>query len=125
MRMRETHRWRWMLVGMMSVLSVWLLVELGSSGTAEAQVVQSAGDGRHVVVVAGQISPQTYGLYLVDYENRTICIYEYVDGARKLRLRASRSYSFDVRLDEYNTEPKPREIQRLVGDQKRLDETEH
>jgi hypothetical protein len=36
---------------------------------------------------------------------------------------ASRTYLFDVRLDEYNTEPPPSEIKKLVEQQKRLGET--
>jgi hypothetical protein len=33
---------------------------------------------------------------------------------------AARNYKFDVQLDEYNTEPLPREIQKLVQQHKRL-----
>jgi hypothetical protein len=125
-RTAAQHRWRWVLVGLLAPLTIGLLVEAGRqwTGTASAQSVQSGGDGKSIFVVAGQISPQTYGLYLVDYEHKTVCVYEYLDNTRTLRLMAARTYAFDVQLDAYNTEPEPREIRRLVGQQKRLDDNE-
>ena len=41
-------------------------------------------------------------------------MYQWQAGARKLRLLAARNCTFDLQLDEYNTEPSPNEIQNLV-----------
>jgi len=82
----------------------------------------SAGAGG-AFIVAGQITPDTYGLYLVDTQHATIALYEYQPSSRKLRLLAARTYMFDVQLDEYNTELSPREVKKLVAQQKRLENT--
>jgi hypothetical protein len=113
---------RWSLVAILASVAVGLLVTLGMSATdAYGQPTAAAGDKNNVFVVAGQISHETYGLYLVDYENKTIAVYKYVDRNRSLELRAVRTYQFDVQLDEYNTsKPLPREVKKLVRQQKRL-----
>jgi len=93
-----------------------------TAGEAEAASVSGAGKD-NVFVVAGQISRETYGLYLVDYNNKTICVYQYTSGNRKLQLVAARTYEFDVKLDSYNSsDPLPGEVRELVGKQKRLKE---
>lgn len=75
-----------------------------------------------VVVVPGQIGPDAYGLYLVDTGRRTISVYQYTSGnVRKLKLLAARTYTYDSQLDEYNTEPSPRDIKSLVEQHKRLE----
>jgi len=81
----------------------------------------AAGNGR-VFAVAGQLTKDTYGLYLVDLDNATICMYEWIPQTRKLRLQAARTYLYDSQLDEYNTEISPREVRKLVWQQKRLGE---
>jgi hypothetical protein len=98
-----------------------LLVALGLSVTdAGAAQVSSAGENG-VFAIAGQISRETYGLYLVDYNNKTICVYRFYPSDRKLQLMAARTYEFDVKLDSYNTsQPLPAEVRELVGQQKRL-----
>ncbi len=112
---------RWSLVVLLAVIAVSLLVTLGlSAASAEGGSVSSGGKD-DVFVVAGQISRETYGLYLVDYKNSTICIYQYLPKTRKLRLMAARTYRFDVQLDEYNADnPLPREVKKLVQQQRRL-----
>ena len=41
----------------------------------------------------------------------------------ELRLLAARTYAFDRKLDQYNTEPDPLEIKKLRDDARRLDKT--
>ncbi|HNX27264.1 MAG TPA: hypothetical protein PKK48_07640 [Phycisphaerae bacterium] len=92
-----------------------------SMDNAVAQTPAVGAGNNGVYIVAGQISSNTYGLYLVDYENQTICVYQYSPGDRKLRLMSARTYRFDVNLDEFNTsDPTPREVRDLVGRQHRL-----
>ncbi len=114
---------RWSLVALLAIIAASLLVTLGL-GAASAQVSTPGGGNADVFVVAGQISRETYGLYLVDYKNSTICVYQYFPKSRKLRLMAARTYSFDVRLDDYNTDPSPQEIKKMVEDHKRLNSKE-
>ncbi len=89
---------RWSLVALLAIIAAFLLVTLGL-GAASAQVSTFGGANPDVFVVAGQISRETYGLYLVDYKNSTICVYQYFPRDRKLRLMAARTYAFDVQLN--------------------------
>lgn len=108
---------------LLMIIAVGLLVTLGLGSGSPS--IPSISDGKpSVFVVSGQISRETYGVYLVDYENSTICVYQYFPKDRKLRLMAARTYAFDVQLDEYNTAPLPRKIKKMVQEHKRLDAKE-
>lgn len=115
---------RWSLLVVLSVAAAGLLASLTMQAGAQIAPRPAAGAPGEVFVTAGRISGETYGLYLVDYTNRTISVYQ-VDAKAKtdrLRLMASRTYAYDVRLDDFNTTPSPREIQKLVDQHKRLEE---
>jgi hypothetical protein len=88
-------------------------------GSLQAQVGGPGGGG--LLAVPAQIARDSYGLFLVDPDRGTICVYQYQATARKLQLLASRTYRFDVQLDDWNTQPPPREIQDLVSQQRRLE----
>lgn len=79
-----------------------------------------SGGSSGVFVIAGQVTRDTYGLYLVDPQNSTICLYQYLANERRLRLVAARTYLFDRQLDSYNTDPEPAEIEKLVQEARRL-----
>ena len=114
----------WAVAALLAVIAACLIVEVSASrAQAINPAVGAAGDGS-VLAVAGQITRDTYGLYLVDLKNRTICVYQWVTKKRepKLKLIAARTYAFDRELDEYNTEPSPRKIKGLVGQARRLDD---
>ncbi len=113
---------RWSAVVLLGIIAAGLLVSLGmSAAVAQTQPVGEGGK-ESVFVVAGQISRETFGLYLVDYKNSTICVYQFTGKDRMLRLIAARTYAYDVQLDAYNTpeEMSPAEVRRTVIKQKRL-----
>ena len=114
---------RWLVVGLLAVIAGCLLVEVGltASSADRAPLAAGAAGGESVVVVAGQVTRDSYGLYLVDKGNRTICVYQWLPSTRKLRLLAARTYVYDSRLDQYNTEPDPLEIKKLSDQARRLD----
>ena len=113
---------RWLVVVLLSVIATCLLIQVGvATSSADAQVTGAGAD--KLFAVAGQITPGAFGLYLVDLEANTICVYQYVPTDRKLKLVAARTTLFDRQLDEYNTQPSPREIKTLVGQHKRLGNT--
>ena len=118
------RRGRWLLVAVLGVLVAGLLVELGRAAAQDdISPAPSAGpvaDESSVVAVAGQVTRDGYGLYLLDLRNQTITVYQYVPNSRVLRLLAARTFAFDVQLDEFNTEPSPREIRDLVESTRRL-----
>lgn len=111
---------RWLVVVLLAIAVIGLAGQvLRSEPSAVAQ--SSAGEGDSpVLAVAGQISGETYGLYLFDRRSRIITMYEWVPATRKLRLLAARNTTYDQQLDEYNTEPPPSEIQKLVQQGERL-----
>ncbi len=104
---------RWLVVAALGVAAGLLAGQLASSD-ASAQVsdsgVSSGGSG-NIFAVAGQITHDNYGLYLVDLKHSTICVYQFLPGNdRRLKLMAARTYLYDTQLDEYNTEPSPQQI---------------
>ena len=110
---------KWVIVILLSVIAACLLIEVGMRAP-RARAAEGSGGKAGIFAVAGQITRDTYGIYLVDAERGTICLYEYVPSAHKLHLRAARNVTFDLRLDAYNTEPTPQEIKKLVEQHRRL-----
>jgi hypothetical protein len=112
-------------VALLGVIAACLVAQvITGSQPAGAQVAlpEPAGAQGSVVAAPWQIGPDMYGLYLIDTQHRTICVYQYISGnTRELRLLAARTYSYDTQLDEYNTKPSPREIRSLVEQHKRLE----
>lgn len=115
---------KWVIVILLSVIATCLLIEVGSSAPDARGAQAGAGSGGKggLFAVAGQITRDTYGMYLVDAQRGTICVYQYVPTTRKLHLRAARNITFDLQLDAYNTELPPQEIKKLVEQHKRLKE---
>ena len=115
---------RWAVVAALCVAAAWLGGQI-AAGPARAQDAGGAPERREasaeLFAVAGKVTSHSYGLYLVDPAARTVCVYEWVPEERKFHLRAARNCTFDLRLDEYNTAPSPREIRRLAGAARRLD----
>ena len=109
----------------LALVAGMLVGELFQARPADAQSAPAAGgDASGVVVVAGQVARDIYGLYLVDLRHGTICVYQYsgAERERRLRLVAARAYLYDCQLDSYNTEPAPEEVRNLVRGARRLKE---
>jgi hypothetical protein len=103
----------------LAILAGGVLVEVGRS-LAAPEGSSGAGQGGSITVVTGQVGRDSYGAYLIDTRNKTICVYQLDQSSKKLELLATRTFAFDVQLDEYNTEPSPREIRQLVEQHRRL-----
>ena len=112
---------RWLIVALLAAVATCLVIEVGfGTSSARAQLAGTA-KGSRVVAVAGKVTPETYGLYLLDLEHGTICIYQYLPATRKLRLMAARTFVFDRKLEDFNNAaPTPREVKRLVEQQRSL-----
>jgi len=116
-----TAAWaKWLIVAVLACAAGMLLVELGRTARAAGGLTSAPAGGKALLLVAAQISPDSYGVYLVEAEKGTICVYQYQPTVRKLRLLASRNFTYDLQLDDYNTQPLPREIKELVDQQGRL-----
>lgn len=119
------RRARWLIVASLLAAAFGLAAQIAAPvAVAQAPAAQQAAGGG-VFAVSAQITSGTYGIYLVDPANGTMALYEWLPSPRqpKLRLLAARNYRFDLQLDEYNTEPSPREIQDLVSQARRLSGT--
>lgn len=105
----------------LAAVFLWWLA-LGPMNDAEAQRV-TAAEAAGLFAVAGQITPETFGLYVLDPRRESLAVYEYVPNPRtgpRLHLRAARSVMFDLQLESYNTEPSPMEIADMVRQARRV-----
>ncbi|MCP4377161.1 MAG: hypothetical protein GY794_13420 [bacterium] len=117
----QTPMLQWVIVVVLSVIATCLVLEMGYGASNATAQVTSVGSGDGVMVVGGQITKDSYGLYLVDTKRQSLCVYQWLPGSRKLRLLAARTFRYDVQLDEYNAgKPTPRDVKRLVEQNKRL-----
>ena len=112
---------RWLIVALLSVIATCLLIEV-TAGTSTLTAAPTTAPAKTpaLFAVAGQITRNTFGLYLVDQANGTVCLYEFDPGTQKLFLRAARNVTFDLMLDAYNTEMLPHEVKKLVEQHRRL-----
>lgn len=119
---QNRHSWqRWSVLCVLLAIGLMLLVELGGEVMAQTTASSGRGGNGEVFVVAGQVTQGTYGLFLVDTKNETVCVYQYLPQTRKLKLMAARTYRFDTKLDDYNSDgPSPAEVKKLVSQQKPL-----
>jgi hypothetical protein len=110
-----------LVVILLSVIATCLLIEVGRGvPAARGEPSTASSGGGDVIVVSAQLAADAYGVYLLDTKRGTMAVYQYQPTKRTLRLMAVRGYGFDMQLDEYNTEPSPLEIKKLVQQQQRL-----
>jgi hypothetical protein len=114
---------RWLVVVLLGAMAAFLVFQAAATNSSAGGTPTGGAEGRNVFAIAGQVTSDTYGLYLVDPQSGTICLYQFLPDSRRLRLLAARTFIYDRMLDEYNTEPLPREIKTLVERQRRLETT--
>jgi hypothetical protein len=75
------------------------------------------------------MSPNTFGIFMVDVDAGTLWCYEYTGagGAKRLRLASARSWIYDRYLEEFNVEGlTPADVESLVKEQRaRIDRLEN
>lgn len=70
--------------------------------------------GGSLFLIPGQFSERTYGCYLMDTDTQTLCVYKFDGAATSLKLIAARNFRHDRRLGHVNTEPDPKEVEKMV-----------
>ena len=103
--------------------AVLLALVLASTWARRSAAQQATGGNIQQVMQASvaptimpaQLSPQTWGCYLMDPANQTLCVYSFRPGEHELRLEASRDVQYDRQLKQYNTTPPPTQVQRLAA----------
>jgi len=107
----------WANAGLLAVILI-VLLNRGSAPSlvspAFGQNQQPIAGGGGIYIMPGQMQMNVWGCYLLDVDNKTICAYQFYPGEKKLRLTAARSYRYDTKLENYNTEMTPREVKALV-----------
>jgi hypothetical protein len=87
---------------------------------AQATPVQPAQPlgARGIYMMPAQLGPMTFGLYLMDVDSGTICVYKALPDTNHFRLMAARSFKYDRFLEDFNNETlTPKEVQKLVAAQ--------
>lgn len=100
----------WLFVAALAVVAACLVVDVGFA-VARATDPPS---GERILAVAGRLTSDTSGLFLVDLDNETILVYQYSSGKNRLRFSAARTFAYDRRLKDYSTSPSPEQIRRMV-----------
>jgi hypothetical protein len=120
---RSNNSLVWALWVNAALLAVILIVLVGRNGApsilpaAFAQNQPPIAGGAGVFVMPAQMQQNVWGCYLLDVDNKTLCAYQFYPGEKKLRLTAARSYRYDTKLENYNTEMSPREVKALLDKQ--------
>jgi hypothetical protein len=107
----------WVIAVLLAFIAGMLWSRSGSEPAALAQATPLAG-ARGIYAFPGQIDQTHHGLFMLDIEQGTLWCYELdeVDGERKLRLVAARSWIYDRYLRDYNgAMPDQRMVQGLVA----------
>jgi hypothetical protein len=108
------------------LLACILVVMLSRSGASVPEFLPAAwaqdrgpapvpiAGGAGIYLMPAQFSSNMWGCYVIDVDAQTLAAYAFTGGDRTLRLVAARNIRFDRRLNHFNTEPAPAEIQALV-----------
>ncbi|MGC4032070.1 MAG: hypothetical protein QM754_10120 [Tepidisphaeraceae bacterium] len=87
---------------------------------ALAQQPQPIAGGAGLYLMPAQLATNTWGCYVMDVDRQTLLVYQYQIGSdangagRMLKLIAARDFTYDRRLRDFNTLPKPSDIKGQV-----------
>jgi hypothetical protein len=101
---------------LLAVLIVVLLARSDAPALLPAALGQQQpiAGGAGIFVMPAQFSTNTWGCYLLDVDQMTLCAYQYMPGDKNLRLVAARNFTHDRRLGRFNTVPDPQDVRDLV-----------
>jgi hypothetical protein len=86
----------------------------GSTAFGQLQLIPPTAPSNGLTVMPGQLSPNTWGCYVIDPVNQTLSVYQFSPGEHNLRLAAARDIQYDRRLGSFNTTPAPSEIKGML-----------
>lgn len=114
----------WIIAILLSIIATALIVR--SPGPFAVQ--PAFGDApmvgaRGIFAFTGQLDKNSYGLFMMDVDARTVWCYQYLPATRKLKLVAARNFDYDRYLKDYNNDvPTYQEVIGLVNDERRIAE---
>ena len=116
----------WLIgIGLLANAAVLLLArgqtpDIVLDRSALAQSTPNTGQllgARGIYMMPAQLGPSAYGLYLLDVDSGTICVYKATPEKSLFRLMSARSFKYDRFLEDLNNEHlTPKEVQKLVED---------
>ena len=119
---RAPHPVLWVIATALVVIAVSLVVRSDGPGLvppALGQAVMSGG-ARGVFAFSGQLSKNTYGVYVVDVDAMTLWTYEYLPHKGCLRLAAARTWRYDRYLENHNIcDLPPDVVEQMVEEQRK------
>ena len=118
---KPLHLVLWVNAALLAVIAM-LLIGRGNAATfvpeAFAQNQLPIGGGAGLFIVPAQFSTSTYGCYIMDVDQQTVCAYQFTPADKTLRLVAARSFRNDRKLQNFNSpSPSPEEVQQLLDQQ--------
>ena len=114
----------WIIALLLAVIATALLTRgLGQTLLAPAFGDSPMVGARGIFAFTGQLDKNSYGVFMMDVDNRTLWCYQYLPATRKMRLVAARSFDYDRYLEDYcNDGPTKDEVKALLDDQRRIKE---
>ena len=96
----------WVIAVSLAVIAACLLMQSGD-GAARRAVAQSVGTAgaQGIFAFTGQLSKDSYGVFMVDVDAGTIWCYRFQSGKNVLKLVAARDWRYDRYLQDYATDP--------------------
>lgn len=112
----------WVIALLLAVIATTLLVRPSGLTFAHPAFADSPMTGaRGIMAFTGQLDKNSYGLFMIDVDARTLWIYQYLPATRRLKLVATRSFDHDRYLKNYNNEtPTVEEVKGMLDDQRRV-----
>ena len=114
----------WLIgVGLLANAAVMLFAkgqapDLVLDRTALAQAAPQPGQllgARGIYMMPAQLGVNSWGVYLMDVDSQTLCVYKATPETSHFRLMASRSFKYDRFLEDLNNETlRPKEVQKIV-----------
>lgn len=122
-RWRNAHPVHWLIALCLVFLSVRELTRTGNAPLVDVAFGQpiTSGGARNVFAFSGQLTKNTFGVYVVDVDAMTIWTYEYLGQRNCLRLAAARSWRYDRYLENHNVcDLPPDAVEQLIEEQRQL-----
>ncbi len=103
--------------------------DLGIDAQAMAQMVNAPSDrmlgAKGIYMMPAQLGPTSWGVYLLDVDAGTICVYRANPDTLRFRLMAVRDFRYDRYLNDFNNEGlTPKDVQKLVNQQRQREQLE-
>jgi hypothetical protein len=81
---------------------------------------------RGLYMMPAQLGANAWGVYLMDVDSQTICVYRATPETNRFRLMAARSFKSDRFLEDYDNEGLlPKDVQKMVSNQRQRQNLEN